>query len=85
LKASQPLAAFRTIHQRDVIREIRKRLRTFPYLRTSVSSVGGFSFGGGGWDIDFVLLGPDLEKLSFYTEDSAKNLPNWESSMRIQH
>ncbi len=75
LKAGHPLAAFHTIHQRDVIKEIRKRLRAFPHLRTGVSSVGGFSFGGGNWDIDFVLLGPDLANLAAYAETIRKKCP----------
>jgi HAE1 family hydrophobic/amphiphilic exporter-1 len=76
LRAGHPFAAFRTIHQRDVVKDIRKRLRAFPHLRTGVSSVGGFSFGGGNWDIDFVLLGPDLENLSAYAEAVRKKCPD---------
>lgn len=75
LKKGQPLAAFNTIHQKDVMMDVRKRLKKFSGIRTSVSSVGGFSFGGGGWDIDFVILGPDLEKLASYAEQLRRKAP----------
>jgi HAE1 family hydrophobic/amphiphilic exporter-1 len=75
LKKGQPFAAFKTIHQRDVMVDIRKRLKKYTGLRTGVSNVGGFSFGGANWDIDFVILGPDLEKLASYADELRKKAP----------
>lgn len=71
----QPLAAFDTIHQGDVMVEVRKRMRQFPGIRGSVSSGGGFSFGGGRWDIDFVILGPELDRLAHYADTLRRRAP----------
>ena len=49
--------------QREVVMEIRKRLRQFPDLRASVRNPQTISLGGPNFDIDFALLGPDLEDL----------------------
>jgi hydrophobic/amphiphilic exporter-1 (mainly G- bacteria), HAE1 family len=68
LRRGRPLAAFQTLPQTEVMQEIRKRLRKFSGLRAGISNVGGFSFGGGRWEIDFVILGPNLEKLAEYAE-----------------
>ncbi len=43
--------------------EIRKRLRQFNDLRCSVRNPQTISLGGPNFDIDFSLLGPDLETL----------------------
>ena len=74
-KKGNPLAAFKTLPQSDVMQEIRKRLRKFSGLRAGLSNIGGFSFGGGRWDIDFVILGPDLETLAGYAEQLRKRAP----------
>jgi len=37
-------------------------------LRASVRNLPSFNIGGGSWDIDFVLRGPDLEALAGYGE-----------------
>jgi HAE1 family hydrophobic/amphiphilic exporter-1 len=57
------------------MQEVRQQLRKYPGLRPSLSNIGGFSFGGGRWDIDFVLLGPDLEELAAYAEVLRKRAP----------
>ena len=54
--------------QRDVMQEIRKRLRKFPDLRTSVRNARSFNLGGGGAEIDFALRGPDLMALFRYAD-----------------
>ncbi|HXG49597.1 MAG TPA: efflux RND transporter permease subunit, partial [Methylomirabilota bacterium] len=54
--------------QRDVIAEIRQRLRQFSDLRFSVRNPQTFSLGGPNFDIDFALLGPDLESLARYAD-----------------
>ncbi len=75
LRQGRPWAIFKTIHQRDLMEQIRGLLREYPALRTGVSNTGGFSLGGGGWDIDFVLLGPELEKLASYADQLRKRGP----------
>ena len=74
-RAGRPFAAFKTLPQSAVMQDLRKRLRKFSGLRASLSNVGGFSFGGGRWDIDFVILGPDLEMLAAYAEKLRKRAP----------
>ncbi len=62
--AGQPLAAFRGNYaQREVMNEVRQRLRKFRELRCSVRNARSFNIGGGNFDIDFALLGPDLAQL----------------------
>lgn len=64
-----PLAAFRGNYtQRDVMQEIRRRLRKYPDLRTAVRNIVAFNVGGGLWEIDFAIRGPDLNALSAYAE-----------------
>jgi HAE1 family hydrophobic/amphiphilic exporter-1 len=54
--------------QRDVMQQLRGRLAKFTDLRTSVRNAPSFNIGGGNWDIDFVLRGPDLAALAEYAE-----------------
>jgi HAE1 family hydrophobic/amphiphilic exporter-1 len=62
-------AAFRgNYSQRDVMQEIRNRLRKFRDVRTAVRSFPSFNLGGANVDLDFVLRGPDLESLAAYSE-----------------
>jgi HAE1 family hydrophobic/amphiphilic exporter-1 len=64
-----PLDAFRgNYSQRDVMGEIRKRLAKYAPLRTSVRNAPSFNIGGGNFDIDFGIKGPELEQLSKYAE-----------------
>jgi HAE1 family hydrophobic/amphiphilic exporter-1 len=65
----QPWAAFRNTSQRDVMQQVRMGLRKFTDLRTSVRNLPSFNIGGGNWDIDFVLRGPDLQALAAYAEE----------------
>ncbi len=55
--------------QADVMAEIRRRLRKFGDLRTAVRNAPSFNIGGGNYEIDFVLRGPDLQSLSRYAEE----------------
>ncbi|HEV8242119.1 MAG TPA: efflux RND transporter permease subunit [Thermoanaerobaculia bacterium] len=57
--------------QREVMQEIRRRLKKFPDLRTNVRNARSFNLGGGGAEIDFVLRGPDLLTL-FKAADSLR-------------
>jgi HAE1 family hydrophobic/amphiphilic exporter-1 len=64
-----PLTAFRgNRSQLEVMQEVRRRLRKYRDLRVSVRNPTGFNIGGGSFDIDFVLKGPDLKALSTYAE-----------------
>jgi len=65
----QPWVAFTEItSQRDVMQEVRRRLGKLTDLRTQVRNAPSFNIGGGSWDIDFVLRGPDLQALAEYAE-----------------
>ncbi len=60
----EPLAAFRGNYaQREVMSEVRSRLRRFKDLRCSVRNARSFNIGGGNFEIDLALLGPDLGTL----------------------
>jgi HAE1 family hydrophobic/amphiphilic exporter-1 len=62
-----PLDAFRGNYtQRDVMQQIRTKLRKYKDLRIGVRNIQGFNIGGGNWDIDFVIRGPELERLAEY-------------------
>ena len=60
---------------RDVSTEVRKRLRKFADLRVSIRNPQTFSLGGPNFDIDFALLGPDLESLAAYADQLRKKAP----------
>ena len=65
-----PLKAFQgNYSQRDVMQEVRARVRKFRDFRILVRNIPGFNIGGGSFDIDFVIRGPDLEALSRYAEE----------------
>jgi HAE1 family hydrophobic/amphiphilic exporter-1 len=67
--AGQPLAAFRgNYSQRDVMQRVRAAMRKFPDLRVSVRNVPSFNIGGGNFEIDFSILGPELSELARYAE-----------------
>jgi HAE1 family hydrophobic/amphiphilic exporter-1 len=68
--AGRPLDAFRNNYtQRDVMTDIRAALRKYSDLRVSVRNVPAFNIGGGNFEIDFSILGPDLQSLARYTEE----------------
>jgi HAE1 family hydrophobic/amphiphilic exporter-1 len=67
LKRGEPLAVFRgNYSQRDVIQDVRRRLRKFRDLRITVRNIPGFNIGGGSFEIDFVIRGPELTALAAY-------------------
>jgi HAE1 family hydrophobic/amphiphilic exporter-1 len=69
LLQGDPLQAWRGNYtQRDVMQEVRRRLRKFRDLRASVRNIPSFNTGGGSFEIDFVIRGPDLVALSQYAE-----------------
>jgi HAE1 family hydrophobic/amphiphilic exporter-1 len=70
LRRGEPLAAFRGNYtQRDVMQEVRQRLRKLRDMRITVRNFAGFNIGGGNFDIDYVLRGPDLLSLARYGEE----------------
>src|SRR5215813_11393462 len=71
IKHGDPLAAFRgNYSQRDVIAALRQKYRKFfaNGYRPQIRNIAGFNIGGGTFDIDLALRGPDLEKLVEYGE-----------------
>jgi HAE1 family hydrophobic/amphiphilic exporter-1 len=75
--AGRPLDAFRgNYSQRDVMQEVRRRLRKYPDLRTQVRNAPAFSIGGAQTDIDFIVRGPDLVVLARYGEELRARAPS---------
>jgi hydrophobic/amphiphilic exporter-1 (mainly G- bacteria), HAE1 family len=71
--AGRPLAAFRENYaQKDVMGEIRKKLKRYKDLRISVRNIPAFNIGGGNFEIDFAIQGPSLEDLARYTDELKK-------------
>jgi HAE1 family hydrophobic/amphiphilic exporter-1 len=69
LLALDPGAAWRgNYSQRDVMTEVRARLRPLKELRCPVRNARSFNLGGGNFDIDFAIRGPELEPLAAYAE-----------------
>jgi HAE1 family hydrophobic/amphiphilic exporter-1 len=77
IKHGSPLDAFRNNYsQRDVMTEIRSRLRKFKDIRGSVRNAQSFNLGGGPSEIDFVFRGPDLEALFNYADQLRQKAPD---------
>jgi len=73
---ARPLDAFRNNYsQRDVMQEIRARLRKYRDLRTSVRNSSSVNIGGGRFEIEFVLRGPDLDSLAQYADELRQKAP----------
>ncbi|MBI2947635.1 MAG: efflux RND transporter permease subunit [Verrucomicrobia bacterium] len=77
LLSLNPLRAFQgNYSQRDVIQEVRRRFKKFSDLRVSIrSSQSSINLGGPNYEVDFSLLGPDLEALAAYAEELRKKAP----------
>jgi HAE1 family hydrophobic/amphiphilic exporter-1 len=64
-----PLRAFRGNYtQTDVMQQLRREVRGLPDLRVSIRPFAAFNVGGGNFDIDLAIRGPELERLAEYTE-----------------
>ena len=61
--------------QRDIQQEIRQRLKKIPDLRVQIRNPQTFIGGGPNYDIDFSLLGPDLDVLFKYAEALRQKAP----------
>ncbi|MDT7543650.1 MAG: hypothetical protein QOE33_3554 [Acidobacteriota bacterium] len=69
LREGHPLEAFRHNYtQRDVMQEVRRRLKKYSPFRASVRNAQTINLGGGGNDIDFSIRGPELQSLYTYAE-----------------
>jgi HAE1 family hydrophobic/amphiphilic exporter-1 len=67
LLAGDPGRAFRGNYtQREVMTQIRRQLGKYPDLRCMVRNQRSFNIGGGGFEIDFALRGPELQALVDY-------------------
>jgi HAE1 family hydrophobic/amphiphilic exporter-1 len=71
-----PWRAFQNNYtQRDVQQEIRRRLRAVRDVRVAIRNAQTFMGGGPNTDIDFALLGPDLNTLFNYAEQLREKAP----------
>ncbi len=71
-----PWAAFQGNHsQLEIQQEIRKRLRKFPGIRPQIRNPQTFVGGGPNFDIDFSILGPDLDTLYKYADHLRQEAP----------
>jgi len=61
--------------QRDIQQDIRQRLRKIPDVRVQIRNPQTFVGGGPNFDIDFALLGPDLDVLYKYAEQLRQRAP----------
>ncbi|HNQ88356.1 MAG TPA: efflux RND transporter permease subunit [Verrucomicrobiota bacterium] len=76
LLAWPPWKAFQNQRpQQEIMQDIRKRLRAYPDLRASLRNPQTFSLGGPNFDIDFALLGPDLDVLYQHAETLRRRAP----------
>lgn len=66
----RPLDAFRgNYSQRDVMEAIDARLRGFREIRAQVRNFQAFNLGGGPFDVNFIIRGPELERLAALGEE----------------
>jgi hydrophobic/amphiphilic exporter-1 (mainly G- bacteria), HAE1 family len=61
--------------QRDIQQTIRQRLRKIPEIRVQIRNPQTFVGGGANFDVDFALLGPDLDELFKYAEQLRQKAP----------
>ncbi|MDZ7637458.1 MAG: efflux RND transporter permease subunit [Bryobacterales bacterium] len=67
---ADPGEAFRNNYsQRDVMMQVRRTLRKYTDMRAQVRNFPSFNIGGGNYEIDFVIRGPNLEQLAAYAEE----------------
>jgi HAE1 family hydrophobic/amphiphilic exporter-1 len=72
----KPWRAFEgNFSQRDLMGEVRQKLRKIPDVRISLRNPQTFNIGGPNWDVDFSLLGPELDVLFKHAEELRKKAP----------
>jgi hydrophobic/amphiphilic exporter-1 (mainly G- bacteria), HAE1 family len=65
-----PFEAFQNNYdQRSVMMDVRKVLAQYKEIRGQVRNYPSFNIGGGNYEIDFVIRGPDLQQLAAYAEE----------------
>jgi HAE1 family hydrophobic/amphiphilic exporter-1 len=70
LGSGHPLRAFEGNYtQRDVMQAVRQKLKKYRDLRTQVRNAPSFNIGGGNFEIDMSIQGPDLVALERYTNE----------------
>jgi HAE1 family hydrophobic/amphiphilic exporter-1 len=76
LKSGNPLATFKNNYsQRDVMQEVRARMRNYKEVRVQVNNSQSFSIGGRRWEIDYAILGPELETLGKIGDELRRRAP----------
>ena len=71
-----PWRAFQNNYsQRDIQQEVRRRILKLPDVRVQIRNPQSFTGGGPNFDIDFALLGPDLNALFNYAEHLRQKAP----------
>lgn len=94
LLAGDPGAAFRGNYaQRAVMDDVAARLdkyrQRYPGFRRSVRIQPSFNLGGGNFEVDFALRGPELDQLLRYAEelrgwaDRSRGFDNMDTSLRL--
>jgi HAE1 family hydrophobic/amphiphilic exporter-1 len=72
----RPWRAFQgNYSQQEIVQEVRQCLRRIPNIRASVRNPQSFNIGGPNYDIDFAILGPDLDALAAYAEQLRRKAP----------
>jgi hydrophobic/amphiphilic exporter-1 (mainly G- bacteria), HAE1 family len=72
----RPWRAFEgNFSQQQIQQNIRQRLRKLPDIRIAIRNPQTFVGGGPNFDIDFALLGPDLDTLYSYAEKLRERAP----------
>ncbi len=51
------------------MQRVRAKMRAYGDLRVAVRNLQTFNIGGGNYDLDFIIRGPELESLARYTEE----------------
>jgi HAE1 family hydrophobic/amphiphilic exporter-1 len=90
LWAGDPGAAFRgNITQAEVMTQIRRSIAGLPGIRASVRSFAAFNVGGGNFDIDLAIRGPELDRLAEYTEHlrsvalKSEGIPDADTTLKL--
>jgi len=69
VSAGDPASAFRgNYSQADVMSAVRKKLKRYSGVRIAARNASSFNLGGGNFEIDFSIRGPDLAALEKYGE-----------------
>lgn len=86
----KPLQAWKGNYtQADVMQQLRREMRTLPDIRVSIRPFAAFNIGGGNFDIDLAIRGPELSKLAEYTETVQKRsrelegLPDIDTTLKL--